>query len=212
MLVKDLMTTNVITVRPNATLETVAEVLHSHHFTGVPVVQDDNTLLGTIMERDFITQESKLYLPTYIHMLKDVDFYSGDKRHLPDEVRKVMNATAQDVMTKTIVYVYPDTTIEELAKVFATKRVNPIPVVDSHFKILGVISRSDLIKLFSKQNLAPRPVQTTRIIDAAADSSFTQVEKKFIFVDRARASVWMLISFSMLLIGFFLGIAWMLQR
>lgn len=212
MLVKELMTTNVITVKPGSTLETVADTLHQYHFTGLPVVDGNNTVLGMIMERDFITKDSRLYLPTYIKLLKNVDFYSGDKRHLPDEVKKVMYATAQDVMNKNVVYAYPDTTLEELANIFATKRVNPIPVVDSHFRLVGVISRSDLIKLYSKANLETKPEQETRIIDAEAEQSYQALDKKYIFMDRTRAMVWMLISVTTLFIGFFLGIVWMLKR
>lgn len=212
MLVKDLMSPNVITVKPTATLEMVAEVLHKYHFTGVPVVDGFGTLLGTIMERDFITKDSKLYLPTYIQLLKNINFYGGDKRHLSKEVEQVMSATAADVMNKNVVYVYADTTVEDLAKVFAEKRVNPVPVVDSHFKLVGIISRSDLIKLFSKDNIQKNEESESRIIDAAAEASFQVLDQKFVFVDKARTSVWMLISFAMLFIGFFLGIAWMIQR
>lgn len=212
MLVKDLMTTSVITIRPDTTLEKVSEVLHEYHFTGIPVVDNHNVLMGTIMERDFITESSKLYLPTYIKLLKDVNFYSGDRHNIPKEVEQIMHATAKDVMSSAIVYAYPETTLEELAELFASKRVNPIPVVDSHFKIVGIISRSDLIKLFSKKSLAPALAHEPRIIDATADNSFKALDKKFVLVDKTRTSVWTLISITLFIFGFFLGIVWMLKR
>jgi CBS domain-containing protein len=153
MKVKELMTTKVITVRPTATIEQVADVLHQYRFTGVPVADEKGRLLGVIMERDFITADSKLYLPTYIKMLKDLDFVQNDKKRLSPEVQSIMKATAADVMNSNIVTASPDDTVQHLAELFATKRVNPIPVVDNNFHIAGVISRSDLIKLFSLKHL-----------------------------------------------------------
>ncbi len=152
MLVKDLMTTHVISVTPNTPIHEVAETLAKFHFTGIPVV-DGNKVVGLIAERDFITSDSDLYLPTYIKLLTDMDFVSGDKRKLPKEAQKIINAKASDIMNKQLITISPDSTLQDLAETFATKRVNPIPVTDKSGTMLGIISRSDLIKLFSKKNL-----------------------------------------------------------
>ena len=77
MLVKDLMSTKVITVSPDTKVSEVAEIIHTNHFTGVPVVNADGHVIGTISERDFITATSGLYLPTYIKMLSNMDYVQG---------------------------------------------------------------------------------------------------------------------------------------
>lgn len=211
MLVKELMTTSVITVRPNATIEQVADVLHQYRFTGVPVVDEKGRLLGVIMERDFITADSKLYLPTYVKMLKDLDFVQNDKKHLSKEAQSLINATAADVMNSNIVTASPEDTIEHLSELFATKRVNPIPVVDASFKLVGVISRSDLIKLFSPKNIEVKREMPVRIMDVTAEKAFKEIDRNFALVSKIRASIWFLISIAFLIIGFVLGVLWVID-
>lgn len=210
MLVKDLMTTEVITVGPEATVEQVADVLHHYHFTGVPVVKDGK-LLGVIMERDFITASSALYLPTYIKMLRDFDFVQNDKKRLPKEAAQVMTATAKDIMNSNIVTVSPEATIQELAESFATKRVNPIPVVDGDFMLVGVISRSDLIKLFSGKSIEANREKKPRLVDVTAEKGLAQLGHSFALVTKTRAALWLLLSLSFFVIGFILGGAWLID-
>lgn len=211
MLVKELMTTQVITVGPTATIQQVADVIHQYHFTGVPVVDERGRLLGVIMERDFITADSKLYLPTYIKMLEDLDFVQNDKKHLSKEAQAVISATAADVMNSNIVTAAPTDTIEHLAELFATKRVNPIPVVDENFKLAGVISRSDLIKLFAPQNIEVKRETPVRIVDVTAEKAIKQIDRHFALVSKVRASIWFLISIAFLIIGFVLGVLWVID-
>ena len=211
MLVKDLMSSKVITVKPTATIEQVAEVLHHYHFTGVPVVDDQGTLLGVIMERDFITADSKLYLPTYIQMLKDLDFVQNDKKRLSKSAKEVMDTTAADIMNRDIVTAEPKTSLKEVAEMFATKRVNPIPVVGKNHKLVGVISRSDLIKLFSHKNIKANREQPPRIVDVTAAKVYHELDSNFAFVSKTRASIWLLISLGFFIIGFILGVAWIVD-
>ncbi len=211
MLVKELMTTKIITVRPEATIEQVADVLHQYRFTGVPVVDEKGRLLGVIMERDFITADSKLYLPTYVKMLKDLDFVQNDKKHLSKEAQTLINATAADVMNSNIVTASAEDTMEHVAELFATKRVNPIPVVDAGFKLVGVISRSDLIKLFSPKNIEAKRETPVRIMDVTAEKAFKEIDRNFALVSKIRASIWFLISIAFLIIGFVLGVLWVID-
>ncbi len=152
MIVRDIMTPRVISVSPQTPIHEVAELLEKFHFTGVPVV-DVKKVVGLIAERDFITSDSDLYLPTYIKLLTDLDFVSGDNKRLPKEAQKIINAKASDIMNPQVITVPPDMTLQDLAETFAAKRVNPIPVTDKDGNILGIVSRSDLIKLFSKKHL-----------------------------------------------------------
>lgn len=153
MLVKDLMTKTVITIKPEDTVNQVADILSEHHFTGVPVVDENGVLVGTVSERDFIASDSKIYLPTYIKLLTELDFVKNDERNLSPAVKNIINATAKDIMNDQPVTIDENSDIETLAEMFGQKRVNPIPVVDKDNKLLGIVSRSDLIKLFSTKHL-----------------------------------------------------------
>ncbi len=212
MLVKDLMSTNVITVKPDALVSEVAELLHQHHFTGVPVVNEDGRVLGTISERDFITADSHLYLPTYIHMLSNMDYVQGGGKHLPHVVEQIVNAKAKDIMNQNIPFARPETTIEEVSRMFAEQRVNPVPVTDSTNKLLGVISRSDLIKFFSpdmvRSSYIPsvEPAGRGRMIDSEVEFAQSHFSSTFAYVAKARANVWLTTAIVLFIVGFIAGI------
>lgn len=213
MLVRDLMTKDVVTVKPTDTVNEVAEVLFQNHFTGLPVVDEHGKLLGMIAERDFITSDSRIYLPTYIKLLQEMDYIRGDKKFMSEDAAAIVNATAADIMNRSVVTTSGDTNIEQLAELFATKRVNPIPVVDPYNKILGIISRSDLIKLFSKKRLEPVGIleNTNRAIDSDVNSIYTSFRSRFAYVAKFRANVWLTIAIVLFVIGFVAGIIYVVD-
>lgn len=212
MLVKDLMTTKVVTVGPETLVSEVAELLHKYHFTGVPVVNEEGRVLGTISERDFITADSHLYLPTYIHMLSNMDYIHGSSTKLPHVVEQIVNAKAKDIMNQNIPFARPETSIEEVSRMFAEDRVNPVPVTDSTNKLVGVISRSDLIKFFStnmvrtsyipSQTATPKP----RMIDEEVAYTQSHFFSNFAYVAKARANVWITAAVVLFVVGFLIGI------
>lgn len=210
MLVKDLMTKSVISVRPNQTVNQVAEMLHQYHFTGIPVADNRNRLLGMIAERDFIASDSKLYLPTYIKILQDTDFISGDKKLLPKEARDIVEATAEDIMNRSVVTAKEDQTLEDLAEIFAIKRVNPIPVTDANGILIGIVSRSDLIKLFSRKSIdqVVENSEVRRPIDSHVDNVYGTFNSKFAYVAKFRANVWITIAIVLFVVGFIAGIVY----
>lgn len=215
MLVKDLMSTNVITVSPETPVSEIAEIIHKHHFTGLPVVNAEGRVLGTISERDFITSTSGLYLPTYIKLLSSIDYVQGAGKNLPHVVEQVVNATAKDIMNQDVPFARPDTTLEQLATMFAEKRANPIPVTDETNKLLGIISRSDLIKFFTpsvvrssykpenRQDPRSRP---ERMIDTQVEFTQGQFTSKFAYVAKARANIWITAAIVLFIVGFVAGI------
>ncbi|HMQ01793.1 MAG TPA: CBS domain-containing protein [Candidatus Doudnabacteria bacterium] len=212
MLAQDLMTKKVITVTPETLVSEVADLLHKYHFSGLPVVNEEGRVLGTISERDFISSDSNLYLPTYIKMLSHVDYVQGSNKKLPHVVEQIVNAKAKDIMNQSIPFARPQTTIEEIARMFAEQRVNPVPVTDSTNKLLGVISRSDLIKFFSpsmvrssyipQQEVIPKP----RMIDSQVSYTQSHFAANFAYVAKARANIWLTATVVLFLVGFIAGI------
>lgn len=213
MLVKDLMTTNVVTVSPDTLVSEIAEIIHKNHFTGVPVVNAEGRVLGTISERDFITATSGLYLPTYIKMLSSMDYVQGAKKGLPLVVSQVVNATAKDIMNQDVPFARPDTTLEQLASLFAVKRANPIPVTDPTNMLLGIISRSDLIKFFSPNEVSAsyraenrQETNPNRMIDDQVSYNQNQFTSRFAYVAKARANIWVTAAVVLFIVGFIGGI------
>lgn len=212
MQARDLMTSKVITVTPDTLVSQVADLLHKYHYSGLPVVNEEGRVLGTISERDFITAGSDLYLPTYIKMLANVDYVQGAGKHLPHVVEQVVNAKAKDIMNQSVPFARPDTSIEEVSRIFAEQRVNPIPVTDSTNKLVGIISRSDLIKFFSpnmvQSSYIPEqtPVPKPRMIDSQVAFTQSHFSSSFAYVAKARANIWLTAAVVLFIVGFIAGI------
>lgn len=209
MLVKDLMTTKVVSVKPESLVSQVAELLHKYHYSGVPVVNKEGRVIGTISERDFITAESGLYLPTYIQMLSSMDYVQGGAKGLPHVVQQIVKSTAKDIMNHNVAFAKTDTTLEHLATMFAESRANPIYVTDSDSKLIGVISRSDLIKFFSPNLVKSSYVaekRTSRMIDEQVKFTQSHFTSTFAYVAKARANIWLTAIIVLFIVGFLAGI------
>ncbi len=147
MQVKDIMTTQVITVVPETTIEKVALLLAEHHITGMPVVDASHKLLGLVTERNFLVSGQQVYLPTALELFKN----STETINL--QIQELLATPVKDIMVSSVATISPDTELAAAARVFAVKQVNPLPVVDQNGIVVGILSRSDLIKLLTSKRI-----------------------------------------------------------
>jgi len=143
---KDIMTKEVISVHPDTNLLDVAKTLAEHNFDGVPVVDNDNKVVGIITEYDLINKTSAVHLPTLQVILRNLPQFKAEESHFQEEI---LSLKVSDIMNKDPLTVYADTPYDEVIKLFKDHhKVNPIPVVDKDHKIIGVISRFDVLRPF----------------------------------------------------------------
>ncbi len=150
MRVKEIMTKKVIAARPDTPIAIIAELLWKNHFTGLPVVDNDLKVVGIVTEYDLLSRREHIHIPSYIKFLKQ--FKAGKTGAASQEIKRIQSLLAKDIMTAPVVAVTPDTMVEESARIFSEKHINPLPVVNQAGKLIGIISRSDIIKLFSQSN------------------------------------------------------------
>jgi CBS domain-containing protein len=143
--VKDIMTTKVVTLGINDTLATAVKMFERHNYDGFPVVDQDGRLQGIVTEYDLLVQGAQKHLPTAFN-LKDANSDSKD------QFEKLKQIKVSEVMTVDPLVINADAKVEDLAKEFAQHhKVNPIPVIDADKKLLGVVSRYDIIRFFNQQ-------------------------------------------------------------
>lgn len=152
MQVKDIMTKKVITVNPETKIKKAADFLSKHNLTGLPVIDKKNKIVGIISEADFMTKNHHLHLPSYIQTLHALKTWDRSDEKLKKEIKKLSNIKASEIMNTDVVVVSPKTTLKDLAVLFAEKRVNPIPITDKENHLLGIVSRSDIVRLFANLN------------------------------------------------------------
>lgn len=148
MLAKDIMNCDVVTVKEEDTVENVIKLLLENNISGVPVVDEEGTVIGIVTEGDIIFRSKKLHIPTYFTILDSYIFLESTK-NLENDIRKMAAYRVKEVMTKKVITVEQDETIEEIATLMTTKKINRIPIVDKG-KIVGIVSRRDIIKAYAK--------------------------------------------------------------
>ncbi|SET07094.1 CBS domain-containing protein [Natronincola peptidivorans] len=149
MLAKDIMTKEVIAVKKDDTVERVIEILLEHNISGLPVVDEENRVIGIISEGDLIYRSKKLHIPAYFTLLDSYIFLENPK-NLEMQIKKMAGYRVGEVMTDQVITVEEEETIEEIATIMSEKHVNRVPVVKNK-KLMGIISRRDIIRAYANK-------------------------------------------------------------
>jgi CBS domain-containing protein len=148
--VADVMTTNVVTVGPDAGFREIVDLLLTDDISGVPVVDSDGRLLGIITESDLITKEAKEpdrpRPRRHLSMLRDHLLGRGH-----DWVDKAGATTAAQLMTTPVDTVSPDDPIGVAARVVLERHRKLLPVVRDG-RLVGIVSRKDLLKPYHRSD------------------------------------------------------------
>lgn len=145
---KDIMTSNVITIRKTTTLEELARIIMHHHISGTPVVDDEGTLKGMVTENDLINQNKRLHIPTILRLF-DAFIPLGTSK-LEREIKRMAASTVEDIYTKEVVTVDEETPVENIATIMAEKNIHLLPVLKEG-KLVGIIGKKDIIKGISSE-------------------------------------------------------------
>ncbi len=145
MKAKDIMTTNVITVNQSAPIPLIAKILVENSISGVPVVDNENNLVGMVSEGDLLRKETNPRLPDHINILGAFIYYNGVERY-HDDLKKLMAEQAEAIMTEDVITIDPDTEIAQIGKLMLENGIKRLPVVQDG-KLVGLVSRRDMIKL-----------------------------------------------------------------
>lgn len=143
--VTSIMTTEVLATMPHVTLPVVAKIMTEHDISGLPVVDEEGQLVGIITENDIVSHEIMIDTPTYVPFLDAIIRMPFDTSE--DDLRRVLAVTVGDLMTSPVYSVTIDATIQELANLMFERKVNPVPVLDRDHRVVGIVSRSDIVRL-----------------------------------------------------------------
>ncbi len=140
------MTTPVITVTSNTDIKELARLLTSKRISGVPVVDNNGLLLGIVTETDLLFTEKPLHIPTFFTLLDSVLFFENPFK-MDKELKKLTACTVGDLYSRDCLTVVATTPIEEIAELMISKKVNLLPVIDEERRVIGIISRTNMLSL-----------------------------------------------------------------
>lgn len=138
MRVLDIMSIDVLTVSPEESLKAAARLMVERGVSGLPVVNEAGKLVGIITEADFLEREADRSHRRLLDALM----------HKPDTVSEA--ETVGEVMSTHPVIIYPEASVTEAARVMSHHHVKRLPVVNDEGELQGIISRSDVVTVFTR--------------------------------------------------------------
>ncbi|HEX5345819.1 MAG TPA: CBS domain-containing protein [Pseudonocardiaceae bacterium] len=144
LIVSDVMTIAVSTAREATPFKELARIMTERRVSALPVLDPADRLVGIVSEADLLPKEEHRDDPTGRHVLS---FAGGRASRV-----KAAGDTAGQVMTANVVVTHPDATLVEAAKEMARHHVKRLPVVDTDNRLVGIISRADLLTVFLRDD------------------------------------------------------------
>lgn len=192
--VRDIMVKNVKVMHPNDSLEAVVNLLSKNGFDGAPVVDSENNVVGIITQYDLLMKSSGIHLPTLERLLGNLPVLKEDLGPLRKSFDDVQKLTAKDVMNPEPMLVDPGDSVESVANLFVSHhRVNPLIVVERG-KVVGIVSRYDIIKLYDPHHFAEvlghfidgATEHSRPALEAQASETFSAVRRNLLLVSKWR--------------------------
>jgi CBS-domain-containing membrane protein len=180
-LVRDVMTTEVVTAEPSTPFKEIAGRLAQHRISAVPVVDTNRRVLGIVTEADLLLKQEHPDPKATVPLIWT--------RRRRQERAKAAAAVAGKLMTGPAVTVPPTATVTEAARRMHTARVKRLPVVDERGQLLGIVSRADLLQVFARPDELIRREVVDQVIlrDFMMDTSrfFVRVQDGVVVVEGA---------------------------
>lgn len=141
--VADLMTTEVVSVDETAGFKQMVELIKQHRISALPVVDGQRRVIGVVSEADLILKEDRIDLGEQ-HV-----FESHRRRQ---ERERAGGTTARELASVPAVTIGPGDSVREAAKLMHDRAIKRLPVVDGDGRLVGVISRSDVLRVFMRSD------------------------------------------------------------
>jgi CBS domain-containing membrane protein len=134
ILVRDLMTLDVMALKPDDTLATLRDVMYDHRIRHMPIVDGEGRLIGLVSQRDLLRNA----------LIEQV--------RVPDSVEQAVleRLEVRDLMTTEVESVRPDADVRDAAQILLDHKYGCVPVVDAGNRLVGILTESDFVRLFTR--------------------------------------------------------------
>lgn len=204
----DVMTRDIVSVHPESSLEEAIDIFVKRDFSGLPVVNSAGLLVGVVTQYDLVVKGSGLHIPTLVKTLEEVKMLHTEKMVLEGTLAPLKKLTVKDIMNDDPLSIKASDPIEVAVQQFAEHhKVNPIIVVDETKKVVGVLSRHDLIRILALKELGKTvdvALDRQRAVGGAesvVDTAFTGVKKEFLFMPKYKARKWIILGVALFVVG-----------
>jgi CBS domain-containing protein len=149
--VKDAMEKNVIKFHADDKISDVAQRLRDNKISGAPIVDDNNKVIGIISEGDIMrllevhSPRLNLILPSPLDVIELPIRMKYELDEIAEDMNRAASVLIGEIMTKKVYTMKEEDDISDAAQFMDTHSINRLPVVDDEDKLIGIITRGDLI-------------------------------------------------------------------
>ena len=146
MKVKEIMTKEVVAVKPDENAKDALALLFKMQISGLPVIDASGKLVGMFTEKEVLSYT----LPSYIENVGRF-IYEENPKSTRKKFKELCNIKVAKLMRKDVVTTTEDTALCEAARVMLTQKARRLPVLDKTGKVVGIIARNDILKILDKE-------------------------------------------------------------
>ena len=147
--VKEFMTKKVFAVDENEGIKGLFKLMDQHGILGVPVVNKERHVVGIVTEGDLLAHFTTLKTPRSVNLLGGI-VYLDDIADFNKHLKEHCAETVKELMTQPVVTLKESATLQDTINTMAEHGLNRLPVVDGHKKLVGIVTRSDIVHQLSK--------------------------------------------------------------
>ncbi len=141
--VRDAMTREVVSVTKETAVDEIVKLLSEHRISGLPVVDNAHAVVGIVTEADILSMAGLKRGHTFKDILRHV---IGE----PLPAHRTGNK-AEEIMTSPAITIAPERDIREAATVLDERKIKRLPVVDSSGRLVGILSRGDIVRAMGRK-------------------------------------------------------------
>jgi CBS domain-containing protein len=166
--VKDVMSARPVSVSEDAPFKEIAAKLREFRVSAFPVLDAGGKVAGVVSEADLLAKEAM------------VDQHDGARGRIAGLVHhtqrsKAAGVTAADLMTSPAVTTTPDDTVEHAARLMYKRKIKRLPVVDAAGRLVGIVSRTDVLAVFDRTDDEIRMEIVSQVIPDCSEPSWYSV-------------------------------------
>lgn len=143
MKVKEIMTKDVVSVKPDTSAKEALGLLFKMQISGLPVIDGQGKLVGMFTEKEILSYT----LPSYVEKVGRF-IYEENPKSTKRKFTELGNLKVSQLMRKDVVTTAEDTTLCEVARIMLTQKARRLPVLDKSGKVVGIVARGDILKAF----------------------------------------------------------------
>ncbi len=153
MTARDIMSTEVISINEQQTLQEAIVLMARHNISGLPVTNEQNVVIGIISNTDIIRYSQQVNVIPLVDLSGWVSPHTNitDIASLRKGIDLLANTTVISLMKRKVYTAYENTGIIDLARLMSQRKINRIPVLDAAHRLVGIVTRADLVKSLAKQ-------------------------------------------------------------